>query len=154
MIYWNKTIGKGCDVVTDNSPMSATQLLMVPHQNQMQQFLSPAQIQQFLQQQALYYQRQQQQHQQQLKQLEAFIPHLQEQIQMNMLQQNQILQQLTNLPMEVNSEKGTRHQLQAQLQQLSTQQHQLIQQLQQSHRQYLMTASPYNTSAQGGTVVY
>ncbi|GFY30656.1 forkhead box protein P1 [Trichonephila clavipes] len=129
--------------------MSATQLLMVPHQNQMQQFLSPAQIQQFLQQQALYYQRQQQQHQQQLKQLEAFIPHLQEQIQMNMLQQNQILQQLTNLPMEVNSEKGTRHQLQAQLQQLSTQQHQLIQQLQQSHRQYLMTASPYNTSAQG-----
>ncbi|GIY32917.1 forkhead box protein P1-B [Caerostris darwini] len=122
---------------------------MAPHQGQMQQFLSPAQIQQFLQQQALYYQRQQQHQQQQLKQLEAFIPHLQEQIQMNMLQQNQILQQLTNLPMEVNSEKGTRHQLQAQLQQLSTQQHQLIQQLQQSHRQYLMTASPYNTSVQG-----
>ncbi|CAL1276424.1 unnamed protein product [Larinioides sclopetarius] len=145
----NKTVGKGCDVVTDNTPMSTAQLLMVPHQGQMQQFLSPAQIQQFLQQQALYYQRQQQHQQQQMKQLEAFIPHLQEQIQMNMLQQNQILQQLTNLPMEVNSEKGTRHQLQAQLQQLSAQQHQLIQQLQQSHRQYLMTASPYNTPAQG-----
>lgn len=84
-----------------------------------------------------------------MKQLESFIPHLQEQIQMNMIQQNQILQQLTNLPMEMSPDKGMRHQLQAQLQQLSTQQHQLIQQLQQSHRQYLMTSNPFNSSAQG-----
>lgn len=68
---------------------------------------------------------------------------------MNMIQQNQILQQLTNLPMDVSSEKGARHQLQAQLQQLAAQQHQLIQQLQQSHRQYLVTSNPYNTSSQG-----
>lgn len=66
-----------------------------------------------------------------------------------MIQQNQILQQLTSLPMEMSSEKGTRHQLQAQLQQLSTQQHQLIQQLQHSHRQYFMTSNPFNTSPQG-----
>ncbi|KAG8194883.1 hypothetical protein JTE90_029174 [Oedothorax gibbosus] len=146
----SKTVGKGCDILSDASPVNAAHLLMVPHQAQMQQFLSPAQIQQFLQQQALYYQRQQQHQQQQLKQLEAFIPHVQEQIQMNMIQQNQILQQLTNLPMEMNSEKGARHQLQVQLQQLSAQQHQLIQQLQQSHRQYLMcSASPYNASMQG-----
>ncbi|XP_015916846.1 forkhead box protein P1 isoform X3 [Parasteatoda tepidariorum] len=143
----NKTVGKGCDGVTDSTPLnSAAQLLMVPHQSSMQKFLSPTQIQQFLQHQALYYQRQQHQ-QQQLKQLESFIPHLQEQLQINMLQQNQVLQQLTSLPMEMNSEKGSRHQLQAQLQQLSAQQHQLIQQLQQSHRQYFMASTPYNSNA-------
>ncbi|XP_035213577.1 forkhead box protein P1-like isoform X3 [Stegodyphus dumicola] len=145
----SKAVGRGTDTVSETSSLSSAQLLMIPHQVQMQQFLSPAQIQQFLQQQALYYQRQQQQHQQQLKQLESFIPHLQEQIQMNMMQQNQVLQQLTNLPMELSSEKGARHQLQAQLQQLSTEQRQLIQQMQQTHTQYLMAANPYNTSIQG-----
>ncbi|KFM76227.1 Forkhead box protein P1, partial [Stegodyphus mimosarum] len=144
-----KAVGRGTDTVSETSSLSSAQLLMIPHQVQMQQFLSPAQIQQFLQQQALYYQRQQQQHQQQLKQLESFIPHLQEQIQMNMMQQNQVLQQLTNLPMELSSEKGARHQLQAQLQQLSTEQRQLIQQMQQTHTQYLMAANPYSTSIQG-----
>ncbi|XP_054721871.1 forkhead box protein P1-like isoform X2 [Uloborus diversus] len=144
----SKAIGKGCDSVPDAPPMSSAQLLMVPHQVQMQQFLSPGQIQQFLQQQALYYQRQQHQ-QQQLKQLESFIPHLQEQLQMNMIQQNQVLQQLTSLPVEISSEKGPRQQLQLQLQQLSAQQHQLIQQMQHTHRQYFMTANPYNPTAQG-----
>lgn len=52
-------MGKGCDAVPETAPLGSAQLLMVPHQVQMQQFLSPAQIQQFLQQQAIYYQRQQ-----------------------------------------------------------------------------------------------
>ncbi|XP_022246577.1 forkhead box protein P1-like isoform X2 [Limulus polyphemus] len=124
--------------------------LLAQHQMQQllqQQLLSPGQLQQLLQQQqSLFLQQQHQdQHQhQQMKQLESVIPHLQEQLQFNMLQQGQILQQLNNL--NTNSvgdkAKNSKHQLQMQLQQLVLQQQQLMQHLQMSQRQYLLGLPP------------
>ncbi|XP_076351436.1 forkhead box protein P1-like isoform X3 [Tachypleus tridentatus] len=124
--------------------------LLAQHQMQQllqQQLLSPSQLQQLLQQQqSLFLQQQHQdQHQhQQMKQLESVIPHLQEQLQFNMLQQGQILQQLNNL--NTNSvgdkAKNSKHQLQMQLQQLVLQQQQLMQHLQMSQRQYLLGLPP------------
>ncbi|XP_023243028.1 forkhead box protein P2-like, partial [Centruroides sculpturatus] len=124
-----------------NSQLLAQQLLQQP-------LPSPAQLQQLLQQQQsifLQQQQQQQQQHQQLKQLESVIPHLQEQLQLNMVQQSQILQQLNNTSnVSVNDKaKNNRQQLQMQLQQLALQQHQLMQQLQLSHRQYLLGLQPF-----------
>ncbi|XP_076367649.1 uncharacterized protein LOC143255618 isoform X3 [Tachypleus tridentatus] len=129
--------------------------LLAHHQMQQllqQQVLSPAQLQQLLQQQqSLFIQQQQQQQQhQQIKQLESVIPHLQEQLQLNMMQQSQILQQLNTLNSVTSSSanspgdktKNNRQQLQMHLQQLALQQHQLMQQLQLSHRYNILGLPP------------
>lgn len=120
-------------------------------QHQLQQLLqqpSPTQLQQLLQQQqSIFLQQQQQQHQQQqqLKQLESVIPHIQEQINLNIMQQSQILHQLNGLNNGLGStdKKASRQQLQLQLQQLALQQHQLMQQLQLSNRQYMINLQPF-----------
>lgn len=121
-------------------------------QHQLQQLLqqpSPTQLQQLLQQQqSIFLQQQQQQQQhQQLKQLESMIPHLQEQIQLNIVQQGQILHQLNSLNGNCSNgsekTKNGRQQLQLQLQQLALQQHQLMQQLQLSNRQYMISLQPF-----------
>ncbi|GFW75036.1 forkhead box protein P4 [Trichonephila clavipes] len=123
-------------------------------QHQLQQLLqqpSPTQLQQLLQQQqSIFLQQQQQQHQQhqQLKQLESVIPHIQEQINLNIMQQSQILHQLNGLNnglpgLGSSDKKANRQQLQLQLQQLALQQHQLMQQLQLSNRQYMINLQPF-----------
>lgn len=88
---------------------------------------------------------QQHQQQQQLKQLESVIPHIQEQINLNIMQQSQILHQLNGLNNGLGStdKKTSRQQLQLQLQQLALQQHQLMQQLQLSNRQYMINLQPF-----------
>ncbi|KAG8200025.1 hypothetical protein JTE90_001255 [Oedothorax gibbosus] len=118
-------------------------------QHQLQQLLqqpSPTQLQQLLQQQQSMFMQQQQQHQQQqqMKQLESMIPHIQEQINLNIVQQSQILHQLNGngLQQEKKHSSNSRQQLQLQLQQLALQQHQLMQQLQLSNRHYMIGMQP------------
>lgn len=125
--------------------MMNPQLLIRQQMQQLlhQQVISPSQIQQLLtQHQSLFLQQQQQQ--QQLKQLESMIPHLQEQLQLNMVQQTQILQQLNSAAASSAGEKvNNRQQLQVQLQHLAVQQHQLMQQIQLSHQQqYVLGVQP------------
>ncbi|XP_022239867.1 forkhead box protein P1-like isoform X2 [Limulus polyphemus] len=152
----NKELDSESGTSTPLSPvLMMNSQLLAHHQMQQllqQQILSPAQLQQLLQQQqSLFIQQQQhQQQQQQIKQLESVIPHLQEQLQLNMMQQSQILQQLNNLNSVTASSangpgdkaKSSRQQLQMQLQQLALQQHQLMQQLQLSHRYNILGLPP------------
>ncbi|GIY79746.1 forkhead box protein P1 [Caerostris extrusa] len=124
-------------------------------QHQLQQLLqqpSPTQLQQLLQQQQSIFlqQQQQQQHQhQQLKQLESVIPHIQEQINLNIMQQSQILHQLNGLnnglPGLGSSEKKgpTGNSFNCSFSNWPLQQHQLMQNLQMSNRQYMINLQPF-----------
>ncbi|XP_064633900.1 forkhead box protein P1-B-like isoform X3 [Lineus longissimus] len=103
-------------------------LIPQPMQQLLQQHIpSPQQLQQAMQQSAFL---QQSGHQ---KLHEQLIQHMNEQLQLNIVQQSQLMQQAAT------DKKQNSKQIQTQLQQLAIQQQQLVQQMQLQQRQYLLS---------------
>lgn len=103
-------------------------LIPQPMQQLLQQHIpSPQQLQQAMQQSAFL---QQSGHQ---KLQEQLLQHMNEQLQLNIVQQSQLMQQAAT------DKKQNSKQIQTQLQQLAIQQQQLVQQMQLQQRQYLLS---------------